>query len=78
MKHSEENITVDCEIQTLNLGEFNDITLADECNLNKIVINANIFVELLQRLDNCADEVEFTLKPTVPFFTITTNGVAVS
>lgn len=78
MKHNEENITVDCEIQTLNLGDFNDLTLSEECNLNKIVVEANIFVELLQRLDNSADEVRFTLSPTAPFFTLTTNGVSVS
>lgn len=78
MKHNEENISVDGEIKTLNVDEDPDISLADECDLNKIVINANIFAEILQRLDNSADELKVEISPDPPYFTLTTNGMAVS
>ncbi|KAJ8967127.1 hypothetical protein NQ314_003079 [Rhamnusium bicolor] len=67
MSH-EGHITVDCEIRTMNVDNYNDISLADECDLNKMVINANIFAEILYRLDNSADEVKLTLSPDPPIF----------
>ena len=78
MNHGEENITVDCEIRTMNLGDFDNPSLAEECNTNKIVINANIFAELLQRLDNSADEVKITFSPEYPYFTLKTTSLSVS
>lgn len=78
MKHNEENITVDCEIRTLNVDDSNDISLADECDLNKMVVNANILVDLLQKLDNFADEITLTISPDPPYFTLKTTGIAVS
>ncbi|CAG9859851.1 unnamed protein product [Phyllotreta striolata] len=72
----EENITVDCEIQTLNLHDFHDISLAEECNTNKIVVNASILVELLSRLNNSADELKVTLSPDQPYFTLTATGIS--
>ncbi|KAG5879684.1 hypothetical protein JTB14_021485 [Gonioctena quinquepunctata] len=76
MNHNEENITIDCEIRTMNIEAMDDISLADECNLNKVVINANIFYELLNRLDNSADELKVTMSPDPPYFTLATTGIA--
>ncbi|XP_019871032.2 cell cycle checkpoint protein RAD1 [Aethina tumida] len=76
ISHPEENITVDCEIHTMNVEDFNDIGLADECNLNKVVINADIFFEILNRLDNSADEMKLTISPDPPYVTICTSGTA--
>ncbi|XP_023019577.1 radiation insensitive 1 isoform X2 [Leptinotarsa decemlineata] len=76
MNHNEENITVDCEIKTMNIDDINDVSLADECNLNKIVLNASICVELLNRLDNSADELKIILSPDPPFITFATTGIA--
>ncbi|XP_018577096.1 cell cycle checkpoint protein RAD1-like isoform X2 [Anoplophora glabripennis] len=76
MKHNQENITVDCEIRTMNLDDCNDISLADECDLNKMVINASILADLLQRLDNLADEITLTMSPDPPYFTLKTTGIA--
>ncbi|CAH1173532.1 unnamed protein product [Phaedon cochleariae] len=76
MNHNEENITIDCEIRTMNVEDYNDISLADECNLNKVVINASIFVELLNRLDNSADELKVSLNPDPPYLTLVTTGIA--
>lgn len=78
MNHSDENITVDCEIRTMNIDDFENPSLADECNLNKIVVNASIFVELLQRLDNSADEIKITFSPDFPYFTLKTTSLSVS
>lgn len=62
----------------MNVEDFNDIGLADECNLNKVVINADIFFEILNRLDNSADEMKLTISPDPPYVTICTSGTAVS
>lgn len=78
MKHSEENITVDCEIKTIDIDNNPDVSLAEECNLNKIVINAGILVEILQRLDNIADELTIAISPDPPHFTLASEGIAVS
>ncbi|XP_045482978.1 cell cycle checkpoint protein RAD1-like [Harmonia axyridis] len=74
MKHLEENIIVDCEINTFSTDDFPNISLAEECNLNKMVVNANIFQELLYRLDNSADEVNIKMSPDPPYFTLTATG----
>ncbi|RZC36229.1 uncharacterized protein BDFB_005264 [Asbolus verrucosus] len=75
VKHSEENITVDCEIKTMNVDDVPDVSLAEECNLNKVVFNATMFVEILQRLDNSAEEIMIDLNPDPPYFTLTTTGI---
>ncbi|XP_076250443.1 radiation insensitive 1 isoform X2 [Rhynchophorus ferrugineus] len=74
MNHGDENITVDCEIRTLTTNEFENPSLAEECRLNKIVINASIFAELLHRLDNSAEEVKIVFSPESPYFTLKTTG----
>jgi cell cycle checkpoint protein len=76
VKHSDENITVDCEINTMNVDDFPDVSLAEECDLNKIVLNASILVEILQRLDNAADELTIALSPEPPHFALSATGVA--
>ncbi|EEZ97345.1 cell cycle checkpoint protein RAD1 [Tribolium castaneum] len=76
VKHSEENITVDCEIKTLNADDSPDFSLAEECNLNKVVFNANMLTEVLQRLDNGADDITISLNPDPPHFTLSTTGIA--
>ncbi|KAJ8984258.1 hypothetical protein NQ317_007490 [Molorchus minor] len=76
MNHNEENITVDCEIRTMNVEDGSSISLAEECDLNKMVIDANILVELLHRLDNNADEVTLKFSPDPPYFTLCCSGIA--
>lgn len=78
MTHSEDKVTVDCEIRTMNMEDFSEITLADECNQNKIVLDANLFTELLNRLDNLADELKVVLSPNPPYFRLIASGIAVS
>lgn len=78
MTHSEDNVTVDCEIRTMNMEDFSEITLADECNQNKIVLDANLFTELLNRLDNLADELKVVLSPNTPYFRLIASGIAVN
>ncbi|XP_048526041.1 cell cycle checkpoint protein RAD1 isoform X1 [Dendroctonus ponderosae] len=76
MNHSEENITVDCEIKTMNTDEFQNPSLSEECNLNKIVVLANVFVELLQRLDNSSDDLKVTFSPEFPYFTLKSTSLS--
>ncbi|KAJ8951498.1 hypothetical protein NQ318_000194 [Aromia moschata] len=76
MNHNDENIIVDCEIRTMNVDDYSGINLADECDTNKMVINANIFAELLHRLDNHADELKLCFSPNAPYFTLSTTGIA--
>ncbi|XP_063906470.1 cell cycle checkpoint protein RAD1-like [Zophobas morio] len=76
IKHSEENITVDCEIKTMNVDDSPDVSLAEECNLNKVVVNASILTEVLQRLDNAAEELSIEINPEPPHFILTTTGIA--
>lgn len=77
MKHSEINVTIDSSIKTINMDDFIDVSLSEECNLNKIVIEAPILLEILQRLDNLSDEVTFEIDTEPPFFTLTSTGIAV-
>lgn len=77
LKHSEESITVDCEIKTLDAGDFSGLSLAEECNLNKVVLNAAPLVEILQDLDNASDELELLLSPDAPYLKITTCSITV-
>lgn len=77
MNHSEENITVDCEIKTMNTDEIQNPSLSEECNTNKIVVLANVFVELLQRLDNSSDDLKVTFSPEFPYFTLKSSSLSV-
>ncbi|XP_018321800.1 cell cycle checkpoint protein RAD1-like isoform X2 [Agrilus planipennis] len=78
LKHQEENIIVDCEIKTMDVeDEFPDVNLAEECNLNNVVLNAGHFVEILSNIDHNSDELELFLSPEPPYFRITTYGVLV-
>lgn len=77
LKHSDENVTVDCEIKTLEVEDFSGLSLADECNLNKVVLNAGPLAEILQDLDNASDELELMLSPDAPCLKITTNSISV-
>ncbi|KAF2888003.1 hypothetical protein ILUMI_18170, partial [Ignelater luminosus] len=75
IKHSEENITVDCEIYTLNVDEFADVSLAYECGLDKVVVNAGHLVDVLSDVDNTSDELELLLSPDPPYFRISTTSI---
>lgn len=77
LTHSEDHVTVECDIKTMNIEDFNEISLADVCNQNRIVINANLFTELLNRLDNLADELKVILSPNPPYFSLIATGIAV-
>lgn len=61
----------------MNIEDFSEISLADECNQNKVVVNANLFTELLSRLDNSADELKVILSPDPPYFSLISFGIAV-
>lgn len=61
----------------MEVGDFCELSLADECNLNKVVINAASLVEVLQNVDNASDELGILLSPAPPYFRITTNSVMV-
>lgn len=69
---------MECEIRTMNLNDFNEISLADECDQNKVVIDASLFTELLNRLDNLSDELKVKLSPTPPYFSLISTGISVS
>lgn len=60
------------------MEDFSGLSLADECNLNKVVLNAGPLVEILQDLDNASDELELLLSPEAPYLKITTNSISVS
>lgn len=60
------------------MDEFVGLSLSDECNLNKVVLNAAALVEVLHDLDNASDELELLLSPDAPYLKITTNSVSVS
>lgn len=77
LKHNDENITVDCEIKTLDIGDYSSLSLIDECNLNKVVLNATPFVEVLHDLDQASDELELLLSPEAPYVKITTSSITV-
>ncbi|XP_056638354.1 cell cycle checkpoint protein RAD1-like [Diorhabda sublineata] len=76
MNHIEENITIDCEIRTMNVDDFDDVSLAGGCDVNKLVIKADILTELLNRLNNSADELSIKLSPDPPYFTLSATGIA--
>lgn len=73
--HSEENITADCDIKTMEADDLAELSLADECTLNNIVVNSNQFVNLLAELDSSADVFELFTSPDAPFFKICTIGI---
>lgn len=70
-------MTADCEIKTLAVDDFTEICLAQGCNLNKVVVNAAEFVDILTDLDNDTDELELILSPDYPNFKIITSGIMV-
>lgn len=77
IKHNEENITVDCEIKTMNIDDEYDppLILADACNANKVVLEADMFYELLTRLDVEADDIFVDLRPNAPHLFLKTTSV---
>lgn len=77
MKHNEINVTIDSSIKTVNMEDFVDVSLSEECNLNKIVIEAPILLEILQRLDNLSDDLTFQIDTGPPYFTLISTGIAV-
>lgn len=73
----EDNVTVDCEINTLSVTDFTDICLSEECNLNKIVMDAEQFADLLSDLDIDSDELELVISPEYPNLKLRASGVMV-
>ncbi|KAK9743608.1 Repair protein Rad1/Rec1/Rad17 [Popillia japonica] len=74
LKHNEENISVDCEIQTMNTDEFVELHLSDEHISNKIVLNASALSEVLNELDPTSDDFQISISPDPPYFRITTSS----
>lgn len=58
----------------MEVGDFSELSLADECNINKVILNAAPLVEILQRLDSASDELELLISPEPPHFRISTNS----
>lgn len=77
LKHNEENISVDCEIQTMNTDEFVELHLSDEHISNKIVLNASALSEVLNELDPTSDDFQISISPDPPYFRITTSSAMV-
>lgn len=73
----EDNVTVDCEINTLSVTDSTEICLAQECNLNKMVIDAEQFADLLSNLDVDADELELIMSPEYPNLKLKASGIMV-
>ncbi|KAK5650311.1 hypothetical protein RI129_001340 [Pyrocoelia pectoralis] len=72
IKHNED-IKVDCQIYTMDIEDSTDfLSLADECTLNKIVVNASQFVDILTDLDHTSDELQLVISPDPPNLTIIT------
>ncbi|GJQ74701.1 Rad1 [Trypoxylus dichotomus] len=74
LKHNEEHISVDCEIQTLNADEFSELSLSDECTTNKIILHANALTEVLNELDPTSDDFQISIKPNPPYLRLTTSS----
>lgn len=77
LKHNEENVTVDCELQTMDVDDFDEIGFPDECTVNKIVVNADILVNVLTDLDQFSDDFHFHLSPNPPYCRIKTSSIMV-
>ncbi|XP_022908395.1 cell cycle checkpoint protein RAD1 [Onthophagus taurus] len=75
IKHSEENILVDCEIQTMDPEDFSDLSLAEECSENKITMDAQSLVEVVSEMDQNSDELQILLSPDVPHFRMSATSV---
>lgn len=75
LKQSDENIIVDCELSTMDADEFVDISLADECNMNNIVLAGDSFFDIISDLDMLADDIQFVISNKAPYFQITTTSV---
>ncbi|KRT78655.1 hypothetical protein AMK59_8223, partial [Oryctes borbonicus] len=74
LKHNEENISVDCEIQTMNADEFFELSLSDECSSNKIMLHANGLTEIFNELDPTSDDFRISINPNPPYLRITTTS----
>ncbi|KAF5270403.1 hypothetical protein FQR65_LT05591 [Abscondita terminalis] len=75
IKHNEEDITVECQIYTMDVDESTEfLCLADECALNKVVVNASQFLDMLTDLDARSDDLELNLSPNPPYFRISTTS----
>lgn len=61
----------------MEADDLAELSLADECTLNNIVVNSNQFVNLLAELDSSADVFELFTSPDAPFFKICTIGILV-
>lgn len=51
-----------------------EINLAYECTLNKIVLNAVGFMDILTDLDNFSNDIELLFSPDYPNFQIITTS----
>lgn len=71
-------MTADCEIKTLSVNDYTEPCLAQQCTLNKVILQAGEFVDLLSDLDNDSDELELVISPDYPNLKLTSCGVSVS
>lgn len=78
IKHSEENIIVDCEFATMTVDDYQEVYLLEECNENTIVFNGDGLIDVLSDIDISSDDYEVTISNNLPNFQLTTNSILVS
>lgn len=71
----EGGIITDCSIKTKEAYEILDFDFPIRNELNKIILRANDFRDILSDLDSNSESVEFFLTPDAPFFRITTSSI---
>lgn len=74
LKHSEENSTIDCQLSTIETENIRELSLSDECNLNKVVLEADGLLDILSVLDNNADELQITINNKAPYLQFSSSG----
>ncbi|XP_065156955.1 uncharacterized protein Rad1 [Atheta coriaria] len=75
IKHSEENIIVDCEFATMTVDDYQEVYLLEECNENTIVFNGDGLIDVLSDIDISSDDYEVTISNNLPNFQLTTNSI---
>ncbi|KAF5277562.1 hypothetical protein FQA39_LY18453 [Lamprigera yunnana] len=75
IKHNEEDVTIDCQIQTMDVDD-NMHLLSDECTLYKVIFYANRFLDILMDLDSTSDDLELLLSPNPPYFRMSTSSTS--
>ncbi|XP_075226566.1 radiation insensitive 1 [Lycorma delicatula] len=71
----ESGIITDCSIKTKEAFEILDFDFPVRNELNKVILRANDFKDILSDLDSNTESVEIILTPDAPFFRIATSSI---